>query len=129
MAQPNEEIESQPIQKPHVLIVDDSLTIRMDLDQAFESAGFEVTLCATIAAARTALSRQTPSLVVLDVLLPDGDGIDLLREIKSADIPGPPVMMLSTEVEIRDRLRGLKTGAEDYVGKPYDIGYVLARAR
>ncbi|HTA47074.1 MAG TPA: response regulator [Bryobacteraceae bacterium] len=129
MQERNEETASPTIRKPRILIVDDSLTIRMDLQQAFESADFEVSLCATIAAARAALSRETPSLVILDVLLPDGDGIDLLREIKTADIPAPPVMMLSTEAEIGDRLRGLQTGAEDYVGKPYDIGYVLARAR
>ncbi|MBZ5617403.1 MAG: response regulator [Acidobacteriia bacterium] len=116
-------------QKPRVLIVDDSLTVRMDLRQTFESAEFDVTLCETLAAARAALAGQAPSLVVLDVLLPDGDGIDLLREIKSTLAPALPVMLLSTEAEVGDRVRGLKTGADDYVGKPYDATYVLARAQ
>lgn len=115
--------------KPRILIVDDSLTVRMDLRQMFESAEFDVTLCETLAAARAALTRQMPSLVVLDVLLPDGDGIDLLREIKAALAPALPVMLLSTEAEVGDRVRGLKTGADDYVGKPYDATYVLARTR
>ena len=115
--------------KPRILIVDDSLTVRMDLRQTFEAAEFDVTLCETLAAARAALARQMPALVVLDVLLPDGDGIDWLREIKSTLSPALPVMLLSTEAEVRDRVRGLKTGADDYVGKPYDATYVLARAR
>jgi DNA-binding response OmpR family regulator len=115
--------------KPCILLVDDSLTVRMDLQQTFDPAEFDVTLCETLGAARAALARQVPSLVVLDVLLPDGDGIDLLREIKSASGPAPPVMLLSTEAEVSDRVRGLKTGADDYVGKPYDATYILARAR
>src|SRR5450432_3515952 len=94
--------------KPRILIVDDSLTVRMDLRQTFEAAEFDVTLCETLAAARAALARQMPALVVLDVLLPDGDGIDWLREIKSTLSPALPVMLLSTEAEVRDRVRGLK---------------------
>ena len=115
--------------KPHVLIVDDSLTVRMDLRRIFEAGEFEVTLCATLASARAALARQTPALVVLDVLLPDGDGIDWLRQIKSTLAPALPVMLLSTEAEVGDRVRGWQTGADDYVGKPYDGAYILARAR
>ena len=70
------------------------------------------------------------SLVILDVLLPDGDGVQLLEEIRATpSTEKMAVMLLSTEAEIRDRIRGLKTGADDYVGKPYDAGYVVARAR
>ena len=115
---------------PAVLVVDDSLTVRMDLDEAFRNGGFATTLCATAAAARDAMERGPFVLVVLDVLLPDADGVDFLRELKGA--PGTakvPVMLLSTESEVRDRIRGLKTGAEEYVGKPYDANYVVARAR
>jgi two-component system NtrC family sensor kinase len=115
--------------KPSILIVDDSLTVRMDLRDTFASAGFATTTSETLAAARAALAEQSFSLVILDVLLPDGDGIDLLLEIKSMPPPAIPVMLLSTEAEVRDRVRGLKTGADDYVGKPYDGSYVLARAR
>jgi DNA-binding response OmpR family regulator/anti-sigma regulatory factor (Ser/Thr protein kinase) len=114
--------------KPAVLIVDDSLTVRMDLAEAFEPAGFTVTLAGTAEAARTALRETTFALVVLDVLLPDGSGIDLLAEIKSTAAT-VPVMLLSTEAEVRDRIRGLQRGADDYVGKPYDPAYVVARAR
>src|ERR1035441_1561156 len=68
--------------KHRILIVNDSLTVRMDLRQTFDSAEFDIVACETLAAARAEIARQAPSLVILDVLLPDGDGVDLLREIK-----------------------------------------------
>jgi two-component system NtrC family sensor kinase len=115
--------------KPSVLIVDDSLTVRMDLGEAFELTGFATTLCSTVAEARSALSTGSFSLIILDVLLPDGDGIDLLREIRQTPAnAGALVMLLSSEAEVSDRTRGLKTGADEYVGKPYDQSYVVARA-
>jgi two-component system NtrC family sensor kinase len=113
-----------------VLIVDDSLTVRMDLKEAFEDVGFQTVVCATVAAARRALADTAVRVVVLDVLLPDGNGVDLLREIRaSADTSSVVVLMLSTEAEVTHRLHGLRTGADEYVGKPYDIHYVVARAR
>jgi two-component system, NtrC family, sensor kinase len=112
------------------LIVDDSLTVRMDLAEALEAAGLNPVLCATLAEARAALLGGTFALVVLDVLLPDGDGIDLLAEIRAAPAhDATRVMLLSTEAEVRDRVRGLATGADEYIGKPYDSSYVVARAR
>jgi two-component system NtrC family sensor kinase len=115
--------------KPSVLIVDDSLTVRMDLGEAFELAGFATMLCSTVAEARSALSTGSFSLTILDVLLPDGDGIDLLREIRQTPaLGGTLVMLLSSEAEVSDRTRGLQTGADEYVGKPYDQSYVVARA-
>jgi two-component system NtrC family sensor kinase len=113
-----------------VLIVDDSLTVRMDLKEAFEDAGFKTVICASAAAARQAFVDDAICVAVLDVLLPDGNGVDLLTELRaSADTSGMVVLMLSTEAEVGHRLRGLRTGADEYVGKPYDIHYVVARAR
>ena len=111
-----------------VLIVDDSLTVRMDLAEAFEDAGFRTVACATAAEARVALARGQASLVVLDVVLPDGDGVEILREIRTSATPALRVLMLSSEAEVKDRVRALQIGADDYVGKPYDLGYVVARA-
>jgi two-component system NtrC family sensor kinase len=111
-----------------VLIVDDSLTVRMDLAEAFTTAGFRAQLCATAADAREALSRSPVDVIVLDVLLPDGDGVDLLNEIRSApDGAAVAVVMLSSEAEIKDRVRGIRTGADEYVGKPYEAGYLVAK--
>ncbi len=113
-----------------VLIVDDSLTVRMDLAEAFAAAGFQPLPCGTAREAREALSRQEVDLIVLDVILPDADGIDLLKEWRAAAATsGIPVLLLSSEGEVKDRIRGLQTGANDYVGKPYDRSYVVARAR
>ncbi len=114
---------------PAILIVDDSLTVRMDLAEAFEEAGFRTVACATAAEARAALARGQVALVVLDVVLPDADGTEVLREIRTSATPDLRVLMLSSESEVKDRVRALQIGADDYVGKPYDIGYVVARAR
>ncbi len=70
------------------------------------------------------------SQLILDMVLPDIDGVDLLKEVRSNPATmGMPIVVLSTEAEVRDRIRGLETGADDYVGKPYDTGYVVARTR
>ena len=113
-----------------ILVVDDSLTVRMNLMDLLSAADLPALACATLAEARCALAEERFSLVILDVLLPDGDGLQLLEEIRSTPAAaGTAVMLLSTESEIRDRIRGLTTGADEYVGKPYDPGYVVARAR
>ena len=113
-----------------VLIVDDSLTVRKDLEEAFGGAGFEPTLCADVRGARDALSRQPFSVIVLDVLLPDGDGTELLGEIRvSPQHAETPVLLLSTDAEIQQRVRGLQMGANEFVGKPYDSAQLVARAR
>jgi DNA-binding response OmpR family regulator len=113
-----------------VLIVDDSLTVRMDLASSFEKAGFRPLLCATVAEARAAVEREPVKLAVLDVILPDGDGIELLTELRGRpDGAAMAILMLSTEADVNDRIRGLKTGADEYVGKPYDARHVVAAAR
>jgi DNA-binding response OmpR family regulator len=113
-----------------VLIVDDSITIRMNLMEVLAAADLPAIACATLGEARAALAEEQFALVILDVLLPDGNGVDLLEEIRATPAAaGTTVMLLSTEVEIRDRVRGLTTGADEYVGKPYDPNYLVARAR
>ncbi len=113
-----------------VLIVDDSLTVRMQLIDAFATTGLQTVPCTTAAEARVALAKGNIDLVILDVLLPDGDGIELLAEIRaSAVLASVPVLMLSTEAEVHDRIRALRVGANEYVGKPYDTSYVLARSQ
>jgi two-component system NtrC family sensor kinase len=113
-----------------VLIVDDSLTVRMDLSDAFEAAGFRALPCATLQQARATLTDTQVELAVLDVLLPDGNGIELLEELRASPRTAhTPVLMLSSEAEVKDRVRALSTGADEYVGKPYDTSYVIAKAR
>ncbi|AUH50681.1 hypothetical protein CXB49_07630 [Chromobacterium sp. ATCC 53434] len=112
-----------------VLIVDDSLTVRADLEEAFVERGIATIACASLAEARAAMARQPIGLMVLDVMLPDGDGIDLLREVRAtAGGASLPVLVLSSEAQVSDRIRGMLTGSNDYVGKPYDRDRLVARA-
>ncbi len=115
---------------PVALIVDDSLTVRMDLSEAFEAAGFRPLLAATVAASAGDPEARAVDVAILDVVLPDEDGTELLREIRAHQSSESPfVLLLSTEAEVRDRIRGIQVGADDYVGKPYDTSYVIARVR
>ena len=116
--------------KPRVLIVDDSLTVRMDIGEALQSAGFDTVLCADLRSAREALAREGSVLIVLDILLPDGDGLDFLKELRSSPATAQiPVLLLSTEAAAKNRVRGMGAGADEYIGKPYDLGLLVARAR
>lgn len=118
----------------HVLLVDDSTTVRMVIAAELREAGFRVTPVPTLDAARRALSqagaRDAIDLIILDLTLPDGDGIELLREIRRdpayADLP---VMILSGDARFGSRLRGLGVGADDFVGKPHSKAYLIGRAR
>src|SRR5665213_2910188 len=113
-----------------ILIVDDSLTVRMNLADAFAAAGFRALPCASAADARRALREEPVEILILDVRLPDGDGVDLLKEIRAtAGGAQMPILMLSSEAEVKDRIRGMRTGADEYVGKPYDTDYVVAKVR
>jgi len=115
--------------KPQVLIVDDSLATRMDLRGLLNGAGFQVTACETRALAQKVLRSRTFALAILDVLLPDGDGIELLREIRAATNPvHTPVILLSAETEVKHRIQALGAEADEYVAKPYDGAYLVLRA-
>ena len=112
-----------------VLVIDDSLTARMDLKKAFEAGGYDCTLAASLAEGRAALHKGLFDLIVLDVQLPDGDGVGFLSELKATvETRSIPVILLSLEADVRARVRGLTTGADEYVGKPYDKRYLLSCA-
>jgi two-component system NtrC family sensor kinase len=113
-----------------ILVLDDSMTVRMDLTEALEEAGMTVVGASTIAEARALLESERIALALLDVVLPDGDGTELLAWLRGdprfAELP---VLMLSSEADVKDRVRGLRIGASDYLGKPYDTASVIARVR
>jgi DNA-binding response OmpR family regulator len=102
----------------------------MDIGEALQAAGFDTVLCADLRSAREALTREGSVLIVLDILLPDGDGLDFLEELRISPATAQiPVLLLSTEAEVKNRVQGMGAGAEEYIGKPYDLGQVVARAR
>jgi CheY-like chemotaxis protein len=114
---------------PSALILDDSITIRTDLRGAFFRAGYRVTACNSIASARKALQGSSFDIVILDMQLPDGSGLELLRAIRGAVGDAyVPVLMLSSAVDVEKRVRSLGLSADDYFGKPYDVSALVARA-
>ncbi|HEX6231378.1 MAG TPA: response regulator transcription factor [Actinomycetota bacterium] len=113
--------------KPRILMVEDERAISEPLAESLEREGFDPEVAATLEAARDAYHRQPPDLVLLDVMLPDGDGRDLAREIrKSSDVP---IIMLTARGEEIDRVLGLELGADDYVVKPFSARELTARIR
>jgi two-component system response regulator RegX3 len=113
--------------KPRVLVVEDETAIAEPLADRLRREGFDTEVAGTIEAAGEAFHRQAPDLVLLDVMLPDGDGRDLCREIrKGSDIP---IIMLTARGEEIDRIVGLELGADDYVVKPFSSGELIARMR
>jgi DNA-binding response OmpR family regulator len=113
--------------KPRVLLVEDETAISEPLAAHLAREGFEPEVAGTIEEARTAMSRTQPDVVLLDVMLPDGDGRDLCREIrKTSDLP---IILLTARGEEIDRIVGLELGADDYVVKPFSAGELVARIR
>jgi two-component system phosphate regulon response regulator PhoB len=113
-----------------VLLVEDDASIATLVDYNLTRAGYAVSAVSTLQAARETLASDPFVLVVLDWMLPDGDGIDLLRHIRgSGSTAGLPVLMLTARGEEADRVRGLATGADDYVVKPFSPAELVARVK
>jgi DNA-binding response OmpR family regulator len=113
--------------KPRILVVEDEPAISEPLAENLDREGFDAEVAATIDAAREAYGRQAPDLILLDVMLPDGDGRDLAREIRrESDVP---IIMLTARGEEIDRVLGLELGADDYVVKPFSMRELTARIR
>ncbi|ADU51469.1 two component transcriptional regulator, winged helix family [Thermaerobacter marianensis DSM 12885] len=109
-----------------ILVVDDEPGIREICRLYLERDGFSVREAASVAGARAALQRESPALVVLDLMLPDGNGLDLCRELVDQ---GVPVICLTARAEETDRVLGLELGADDYVTKPFSPRELVARVR
>jgi len=110
-----------------LLIVEDEPSLRRNLERGLEEEGYEVALAASAGQARGALSQQ-PDLIVLDLMLPDGDGVDLLREFRSTQ-NWQPVLILTARDSVEDRVAGLDAGADDYLVKPFSFDELVARLR
>lgn len=112
--------------RPRVLVVDDDLGIRELLTSALAFAGFDVATAGTVAGALDAMRREPPDIVVLDVMLPDAGGLDMLRVVRGAG-DRTPVLFLSSRDTVADRVAGLAVGGDDYMTKPFDLSEVVAR--
>ena len=103
-----------------ILIVDDESSLRDFLTIVFEEDGWHVETAASLGDARAALQRQEPDLVLCDLMLPDGSGLDLLRDIKAQN-PSVAVVMITAHTSTKSAVDALKAGAFDYIAKPFDI--------
>ena len=109
------------------MLVEDEPAISEPLAEHLERDGFEAMVASTLAEAREAFQQRPPDLILLDVMLPDGDGRDLARHIrKGSDVP---IVMLTARGEEIDRVLGLELGADDYVVKPFSARELSARIR
>ena len=113
--------------KQRVLVVEDEASISEPLAEHLAREGYDATVAPTIEAAEDALASGDPDFVLLDVMLPDGDGRDLAREIRRAS--DVPIVMLTARGEEVDRILGLELGADDYIVKPFSARELTARLR
>jgi len=111
--------------KHRVLVVEDEEAISEPLADHLRREGFEPEVAASVEETRASLAGRQPDVILLDVMLPDGDGRDLCREIrKTSDVP---IIMLTARGEEIDKILGLELGADDYVVKPFSVGELVAR--
>jgi two-component system phosphate regulon response regulator PhoB len=116
--------------QPLVLVVEDEPAQREVLAYNLKAEGFRVTTAADGEEALTAVSEAPPDVIVLDWMLPNVSGIEICRRLKTrSETRALPIIMLSARSEEVDRVRGLETGADDYVVKPYSIVELIARVR
>jgi two-component system, OmpR family, response regulator len=111
-----------------LLVVDDEATILELLSGSLRLAGFEVMTATSGAEAVRAAASGRPDLVLLDVMMPDGDGFDALRRMRSGGAE-VPVIFLTARDEVPDRVAGFAVGADDYVTKPFSLDELLGRIR
>ena len=104
----------------NLLIVDDEASLRDFLSIVFEDEGWRVETAGSVAEARAAVGKNEPDLILCDLMLPDGSGIDLLREVKTA-APSIAVVMITAHTSTKSAVEALKAGAFDYIAKPFDI--------
>jgi DNA-binding response OmpR family regulator len=119
--------EGMQVQPRLVLLVEDEEAITAPLTEALEREGFRAEVARSIADGLTAARASQPDIVLLDVMLPDGSGFDLLRELRANG--RTPVIMLTARGDEPDRVLGLELGADDYVVKPFSARELVARIR
>jgi two-component system KDP operon response regulator KdpE len=112
---------------PVVLIVEDEAQIRRFVRAALEGEGWQVHEAATRQRGIIEAGTRRPSIIVLDLGLPDGDGIELIRDVRAWS--PVPIVVLSARVDERDKIEALDAGADDYLTKPFGSGELLARLR
>jgi two-component system response regulator RegX3 len=123
----NGQLNSDPEDIPRVLLVEDESSIADPFAQALTRNGFRTAIARTAASALELAQAEDPDVVLLDLTLPDGDGLDLCRELRR--LSDVPIIMLTARGTVTDRVLGFELGADDYVVKPVATGEVISRIR
>jgi len=110
----------------NLLVVEDDAQLAELLERVFREEAHEPLVCGTLKAATELLATATVDMVVLDWMLPDGEGLELCARLRNRQ-PPIPVLMLTARGEVCDRVTGLRMGADDYLTKPFEIEELLAR--
>jgi DNA-binding response OmpR family regulator len=110
-----------------ILIIDDDARLCAMLEQYLSQAGYQVTSRHTVADGLAEQRRASPDAIILDLMLPDGSGLDVCTRLRA--VTGVPILMLTARGEPTDRVVGLELGADDYLPKPFDPRELLARVR
>lgn len=111
---------------PIILIVEDDAAMRTGLQDNLEIEGYRVVTAATVRDGLKTAVREKPDLVLLDLMLPDGDGIQLCKQLRAIGIE-QPIIMLTARGQEMDKVSGLEGGADDYIVKPFSLRELLAR--
>jgi DNA-binding response OmpR family regulator len=114
-------------QNPHIIVVDDEAPAREMVGDYLRMHGFTVTLCDGGASLRKTIAGSVPDLVVLDLNMPEEDGLSIVRDLKART--NVPVIMLTATASAIDRVVGLELGADDYLAKPCELRELMARIR
>ena len=112
---------------PGVLVIEDDNEIRRFVRTSLKNEGFQVHEASTMSAGLVEAGTRRPELVILDLGLPDGDGVDFIRDMRSWSTV--PIIVLSARTEETDKVRALDAGADDYLTKPFGVAELLARSR
>jgi two-component system KDP operon response regulator KdpE len=112
---------------PVVVVIEDEAQIRRFVRSALEGEGWQVFEAETLQRGLSEAGTRKPDLLVLDLGLPDGDGLDLIRDVRGWS--GVPIIVLSARSDEADKVAALDAGADDYLTKPFGVGELLARVR
>ncbi len=111
-----------------ILLVEDDQSLSSHLADGLREEGFDVRIAASVREAEAAIDAGIPSLLLLDLGLPDGNGMNLLASLRRR-LPDLPIIISTARGGVKDRVTGLETGSDDYLVKPYAFGELLARIR
>ncbi|MBT5228951.1 MAG: response regulator transcription factor [Methylococcales bacterium] len=112
----------------HILLVEDEIALAEGLQSALKREGFVVNHVALGQSAISAVPVEKPDIMILDLGLPDMDGIDVLKKVRSAD-KDIPILILTARNNLEDKIKGLDNGADDYLAKPFEMPELFARIR